>query len=211
MSLFPLSFLRLHVLSFPCVMCQLLTSAYCNLLCDVIVSGNGHERCQSILPLCYMLCACQNCIWEETEKKKQQHFPCFILLFPLSYPFTYHPINSLTQTIILCVFAARSWNHTHTTSRYTQINRPWQGCVSRWQRWREHGHRAVSGVALHEVNHPDTLQKTGTVPVPLWWCGLVTTGQKKENVSHDLNRLNVHANPCFDLELKMKSNMLVNK
>lgn len=83
-------------------------------------------------------------------------------------------------------------SHTHICSKYTQINRPWQGCVSRWQRWRGHGHRAVWGEALHEVNHPDTWRRTRTVQVPPWWCGLVTTGQKTGNINCDLN-LNGHA------------------
>ena len=194
-------------------MCQLLTSAYCNLLCDIIVNGMAMK---DVSPS-FLFVICCVLVWIAFRKKlkKKNTFPLLSFCYFLSpsYLFTYHPINSLTQTIILCVFAARSWNHTHThthTHIYTQINRPWQGCVSRWQRWRGHGHRAVSGVALHEVNHPDTLQKTGTVQVPLWWCGLVTTGQKKENVSRDLNRLNVHANPCFVLELKTESNMLTN-
>lgn len=104
------------------------------------------------------------------------------------------PINSLIRIIIVC-FLLQGHENTHI---FTQINRPWQGCVSRWQRWRGHGHRAVWGVALHEVNHPDTWRRTRTVQVPPWWCGLVMTGQTTGHISCDLTTLNVHANTFFD-------------
>lgn len=39
---FSLCFLRLRVLSFPCVMWKLLPPLSCNLLCYIIVKGNGH-------------------------------------------------------------------------------------------------------------------------------------------------------------------------
>lgn len=127
---------------------------------------------------------------------------CFLLfLFFSAMPAT----ESITLLILLFRPSSSSsffskvmktHTHMHIFRRYTQINRPWQGCVSRWQRWRGHGHRAVWGVALREVNHPDTWRRTRTVQVPPWWCALLTTGQKMGKLN-DLTGLNGHAKTFF--------------
>ena len=66
----------------------------------------------------FLFVICCVLVWIAFRKKlkKKNTFPLLSFCYFLSpsYLFTYHPINSLTQTIILCVFAARSWNHTHT-------------------------------------------------------------------------------------------------
>lgn len=131
-------------------------------------------RSQDLLALCFSGClsnfSCtENLLHKQTIRpfSISHHLPCLF--------WVYHLINSHFQNIISFFLLRQGHENTHS---HTYINRPWQGCVSRWQRWRGHGHRAVWGAALHEVNHPDTWRRTGTVRAPPGWCGLVTTGQR---------------------------------
>ena len=159
----------------------------------------------SVLPLVRLTLACLNlsCI-----QKKVNVFSLPLLFFSASYLFgVYHPINSLIQTITAARSCKQTHTHKNTLSRCTQINRPWQGCVSRWQHWRGHGHRAVWAVAPREVDHPDTWRRTRTAQVPPWWCGLVTTVRKTGNTSCYLTRLH-YLNLLFDLSVFMSSHSL---
>lgn len=90
---FSLCFLCLRVLSFPCVMCQLLLPLlwyYCKGQCPL--------RCQSLLPLCFMLLSQFSL---HSDKRVHSHLLPFSIWHHLSCLFwVYHPINSLIQNII---------------------------------------------------------------------------------------------------------------
>lgn len=153
--------------------------------------GQWPIRCHSLLLFFFhILCSLLVSIFLAFRKKSPGHCKHKInSLSSLSFSFFHNLVTPLillfrpSSPVFFCSKVMKT--QTHTFSRYTLINKPWQGCVSRWQRWRGHGHRAVWGEALREVNHPDTWRRTGTVQVLPWWCGLVTTGQKMGNISWD--------------------------